>query len=107
MTDNVGCKYFSEKMGGRDVQMSTVAMTESRQANGPRTLFVTEPTSQTDSINFSLDQRPWLHPHEIATLDPQKKIVFRRGKTGPEGQSFSLVHKVWVHEHPQLKELLG
>ena len=63
--------------------------------------------SHTDTTNYALDQRPWMRPHEIATLDPQKKIVFRRGKVGPEGQPFSVVRKIWVGEHPQLKGLVG
>jgi type IV secretion system protein VirD4 len=101
MSDNVGCKYFSEKMGTRDVEMSTVTAADVMQRDRP------EGGSHTDTVNFSLDQRPWMRPHEIATLDPQMKIVFRRGKVGAEGQPFSVVRKIWVGEHPQLKGLVG
>ncbi len=108
ISDNTGCEYFSKKMGTRDVETRSLTVADSIQhqsADGTRP--EQETTSRTETVSYSVAERPWMRPHEIATMDPQKKIVFRRGCCGPEGQPFSIVNKVWVTEHPCLRKLAG
>ena len=106
--DNEGCRYFSEKMGTHDVEMRSISSNDGVQLRPVvQPGGAPESPSHSAGINRSLVERPWMRPHEIATLDPEKKILFRRGKRGPNGEPFSIVEKVWAYKHPELKKLAG
>lgn len=103
LTDNAGCKYFSERIGESYIEVRSISHSVTTETKGASTKGSTgeKVTSSNESESLSQDKRARMLPQQIAALDPNKKILFRRG------YDFEILRMVRYDEHPVLKTLAG